>query len=128
MSPWYTKNPEEMSKILMDEMKAGTLNVPDTMSTSALLYREGYDENELIINEELFKYVVGKNPNLLKSFITNLEEEYVPEKELYEYALKYVDFSKIVVKDGQNEESSQLLSYIENEGESNNNFEFCDIR
>ena len=101
MSPWYTKNPEEMLKILMDEMKAGTLNVPDTMSASALLYREGYDENELIINEELFKYVVGKNPNLLKSFITNLEEEYVPEKELYEYALKYVDFSKIVVKDDE---------------------------
>lgn len=45
----------------------------------------------------------------------------------YMQLLKYF-ISKSVIKDGQIEETSQLLSYIENENEEFNYNEFCEIR
>lgn len=45
----------------------------------------------------------------------------------YMQLLKYF-ICKIVVKDGQNEESSQLLSYIENEGQNDVNNSFDEMR
>lgn len=45
----------------------------------------------------------------------------------YMQLLKYF-ISKAVIKDGQIEETSQLLSYIENENEEFEHNEFCEIR
>lgn len=60
--------------------------------------------------------------NATKKYVESFNGNYQ-----YMQLLKYF-ISKAVIKDNQIEETSQMLSYIENEGDENLEFEFCEIR
>ena len=60
--------------------------------------------------------------NATKKYVESFNGNYQ-----YMQLLKYF-ISKAVIKDNQIEETSQMLSYIENEGDNDNNFDFCEIR